>query len=166
MERELVVSMICRSNLWLKSKVMLALVRVLNHARPYSTLKRKSRPFLDLSPVLFMFFRSRIDASHLRIIGHAVYREHVRRGPCIGRMSVRITAQIVKTGDHFVLQTLVHNILAPEITHAVLDPFKIRDCDATGIRQNVRNHENSFAVEDLIGGCRGRTISPFGKDLT
>ena len=53
---------------------MLSLVPVLNHARPYSTLKRKSSPFHDLAAFLFMFFRSRIDAPHARIIGHAVYR--------------------------------------------------------------------------------------------
>lgn len=61
----------------------MTLVRVLNHARPYSTLKRKSSPFHDLAPILFMFFRSRIDAPHACIIGHAVYGQHVRRGPCI-----------------------------------------------------------------------------------
>ena len=82
---------------------MLSLVRVLNHARPYSTLKRKSSPFHDLAPILFMFFRSRIDTAHPRIIGHTVYREHVCRGPCIDRMSIGITAQIVEAGDHLVL---------------------------------------------------------------
>ena len=92
MERELAVSMISSLKPMAKSQTILALVRVLNHARPYSTLKRKSRPFLDLQAVLFMFFRSRVDASHLRIIGHTVYREHVRSGPRIGRMSVGITA--------------------------------------------------------------------------
>lgn len=86
-----------------KSKKMLSLVRVLNHARPYSTLERKSSPFHDLAPLLFMFFRSRIDATHTRIIGHSVYGQHVGRGPGVHRMSVCVTTQIIETGHHFVL---------------------------------------------------------------
>ena len=81
----------------------MAVVRVLNHARPYSTLKRKSSPFHDLAPILFMFFRSRIDATHAGIIGHTVYRQHVRRGPGIDLVSLGITTQIVEARDHLVL---------------------------------------------------------------
>src|SRR5687767_14883287 len=101
-----------------------------------------------------MFFRSRIDASHLRIIGHTVYREHVSGGPCVGGMSVGITTQVVETCDHLVLQSLVHNILSPEITHAVLDPLKIRNRYPAGVGQNVWNNEDSLIVKDLVSGCR------------
>ena len=113
-----------------------------------------------------MFFRSRVDASHLRVIGHAVYREHVCRGPSIGRMSVCITAQIVEAGDHLVLQTFVHDVLAPEVSHAVLDPLKIGDSHPARIRQNVRDHENSLLVEDFVGGRGCRTIRAFREHFT
>src|SRR5262245_15326912 len=101
------------------------LVRVLNHARPYSTLKWKSSPFHDLAPILFMFFRSRIEATHACIIGHTVYSEHVRRGPSINRMSISETTQIIEAGHHLVLQSFIHDVFTPEVSHAVLDPFKI-----------------------------------------
>ena len=59
----------------------LRLVPDLNHARPYSTFRWKSSTFHDLAPILFMFFQSRIDATHPCIIGHTVYRKHVRSSP-------------------------------------------------------------------------------------
>ena len=97
-----------------------------------------------------MFFPSRIDASHPRVVGHSVYRQHVSRGPGVDRVGVRITAQIVETGDHRFLQPLVNYILAPEIAHSVLHPFKIGNCYAAGVRQNVGNHKNSLLMQDLV----------------
>jgi len=44
-------------------------------------LKMEIKPFSLFSGIPIMFFRSRVDASHARVIGHAVYRQHVRRGP-------------------------------------------------------------------------------------
>ena len=112
-----------------------------------------------------MFFRSRIDASHARVIGHSVYRQHVRRGPRIDGVRVGITTQIVEARDHLVLQSLVDHILPPEIAHAVLDPLKIRDRHPAGVRQNVRNDENSLLVQDLVRGRRRRPIRPFRQHL-
>ena len=66
-------------------------------------LKTEIKPFSLLSGILIMFFRSRVDTSHARIIGHAVYRQHVRRGPCVDAVSVGKTTQIVEAGDHLVL---------------------------------------------------------------
>ena len=37
-------------------------------------LKTEIKPFSLLSGAEIMFFRSRVDASHARVIGHAVYR--------------------------------------------------------------------------------------------
>ena len=72
-----------------------------------------------------MFFRSRVDASHARVIGHTVYRQHVRRGPGIDVVRIGITTQIVEAGDHLVLESFVDDILWPEIPHAVLYPLEI-----------------------------------------
>lgn len=66
-------------------------------------LKFEIKPFSLLSALVFMFFRSRIDAPHARIVGHPVYRQHVCCGPRIDRMSIGVTAQIVEAGDHLVL---------------------------------------------------------------
>src|SRR5262249_49628742 len=89
-------------------------------------LTAEIKTFSRLSAVVFMFFRSRIDASHARIIGHAVYRQHVRCGACIDRMCIRITAKIVEAGYHLVLESFIDYVLAPEIAHAVLNPLKVR----------------------------------------
>jgi hypothetical protein len=72
-----------------------------------------------------MFFPSRIDASHARVIGHTVYRQHVRRGPGVDMVRIGITTQIIEARDHFVLEPFVHDILTPEVTHAILDPLEI-----------------------------------------
>ena len=37
-------------------------------------LKTEIKPFSLFSAGVFMFFRSRVEASHTRVIGHAVYR--------------------------------------------------------------------------------------------
>ena len=66
-------------------------------------LKSEIKPFSLLSGFAFMFFPSRIDASHACVIGHAVYRQHVRRGPRIDRVHVGITTQIIEARDHLVL---------------------------------------------------------------
>src|ERR1044071_3673201 len=88
-------------------------------------LKTEIKPFSLLSGFLNMFFRSRIDASHARVIGHTVYRQHVRRGPRIDLVSLGITTQIVEARDHLVLESFVDHILPPEIPHSVLDPLEI-----------------------------------------
>src|SRR6185369_9263893 len=88
-------------------------------------LKMEIKPFSRLSGVLNMFFRSRVDTSHARVIGHTVYRQHVRRGPRVDVVCVGITTQIVEAGDHLVLQSFVDHVLAPEVSHSILDPFKI-----------------------------------------
>lgn len=59
-------------------------------------LNMKINPFSLLWRLLYMFFRSRVDASHARVIGHAVYRQHVGRGPCINVVRIGITTQIVE----------------------------------------------------------------------
>src|SRR5215510_4041887 len=88
-------------------------------------LKMEIKPFSLFSGILIMFFRSRVDASHARVIGHTVYRQHVRRGPRIDLVSFGITTQIVEARDHLVLQSFVDDILPPEIPHPVLDPLEI-----------------------------------------
>src|SRR5215213_1171382 len=122
-------------------------------------LKLEIKPFSLLSTLLFMFFRSRIDASHTGVIGHTVYRQHVRRGPGINRMGVGITAQIVEAGDHLVLESFVHHILGPEVSHAVLDPLKVRHGHAAGIRQNIGNHKHALLMKYLV---RSRSRGPIG----
>src|ERR1044071_6100752 len=66
-------------------------------------LKSEIKPFSRLSGAEIMFFRSRVDASHARVIGHTVYRQHVRRGPGIDVVCIGETTQIVEARDHLLL---------------------------------------------------------------
>ena len=112
-----------------------------------------------------MFFRSRVDATHARIIGHTVYRQHVCCGPCVHGVSVCITTQIVETRDHFVLQSLVNYVLSPEVAHTVLNPLKIRNRHTAGVGQNVGNYKDALLMEDFVSRRGRRTIGPFGEHL-
>src|SRR5712691_1215877 len=113
-----------------------------------------------------MFFPSRIDTPHSRIIGHAVYGQHVGRRPGVDCMCVRITAKIVEARNHRFLKALVDDVLAPEIAHPVLYPFKIRDRYSSSIGQNVRDDEDSLLMQHLIRSGGGWTIRTLSKNLT
>src|ERR1043166_120854 len=128
-------------------------------------LKFEIKPFSLLSALVFMFFRSRIDASHGCVIGHAVYRSHVRRGPGIDRVLVGISAQIIEARDHLVFESFVHYILRPEIPHAVLHPLEVRHRHATCVRQNIGHNEDAFFVKYFIRAGRRRSISSLRQHL-
>ena len=72
-----------------------------------------------------MFFPSRIDASHACVVRDSVDRQHIRSGASIDRMRVSVPAQIIKARHHCVLKSFVYDILAPEISHPVLNPFEV-----------------------------------------
>ena len=108
------------------------------------------KPFSLFSGFLIMFFRSRVDASHARVIGHTVYRQHVRRGPRIDRVCVGITTQIIEARDHLVLESFVHYILRPEVPHAVLNPLEVRHGHTTRVGEDVWDHEDAFLVKYFI----------------
>ncbi len=112
-----------------------------------------------------MFFPSRIDAAHARVIGHSVYREHVCGGSRVHRVGVRISTKIIETGHHRVLKSLIDYIFAPKVAHSVLDPLEIRDGDPSGVCQNVGNYKDSLAVKNLISRGRGWPIGAFGQDF-
>src|SRR5258708_31796372 len=112
-----------------------------------------------------MFFPSRVEPSHARVVGHSVYRQHVSRSPSIHRMRVSVAAKIVETGDHTVLQTLIDDILTPEITHTVLDPFKIGNSNAPSVSENIRNNKNALLMQYFVRRGSGWSICSFGKYL-
>src|ERR1043166_3831925 len=122
----------------------------------------ESKAFSRLRAHLFMFFqsrRSRIYATHARVIGHPVDCQHVGCRPGVDRVRVGVPAQIIETCNHGVLESLVHHIFPPKIPHSVLHPLKIGDRDPTGVRQDVRNYEDAFLIENFVGG--GVTVSYF-----
>src|SRR6266567_5475846 len=112
-----------------------------------------------------MFFPSRIYAPHAGVIGHTVYRQHVRSGAGVDRVRISISTKIIEASDHCVLKPLVHNILAPEVAHAILNPLKVRDRYAASVGQYVWDYKNSLLVQDLIRGRCCWPIGTFGKDF-
>jgi len=44
----------------------------------------------------------------------------------------------------------------PEVPLPVLNPFNIGNTDAAGVCQNIRNYDDSFFAEDLVGFERRR----------
>src|SRR5438270_13468082 len=90
------------------------LPRILISARPYSRFQRKSRLFHNLAEKTSMFFSSRINAAHSRVIGHAVNRQHVSSRSSVNRMGICVPAKVIETCDHRVVQPLVYHIFAPE----------------------------------------------------
>src|SRR5688572_23788672 len=104
---------------------------------------------------------SRVDAPHAGVVGHAIDGQHVGCGPSIDLVLVSITTQIIETCDHCVLQPLVDDVLAPEVAHPVLNPLKIRDCNAAGVGQDVWDNENTILMQYFVCPCRCWPIGPF-----
>src|SRR6185436_11615935 len=109
---------------------------------------------------------SRIYPSHARVVGHPVYSQHVGRGASVNRMRIGITAKIIKAGNHCFLKSLIDYVFPPKVSHPVLNPFKVRDSDASGVRENVRDHEDPLLMQYLIRRSRGGPIRSFREDLT
>ena len=106
---------------------------------------------------------SRVDAPHAGVIRHSIDGQHVGRGPRVDVVCSRITTQIIETCDHSILQPLVDDIFAPEVAHPVLNPFKIRNCDTTGVRQDVGYNENTILMQHFICSGGGWPIGPFSE---
>src|SRR5437016_14189264 len=134
-----------------------------NTGRSLPFPKLEIKTFSRLKASFYLFFPSRVNPSHPRIVSNAVDCQHVGRRSRIDGMRVSIATEVIKAGHHRVLQSLIDDVFPPEITHTVLHPLEVRYGDASRIRENIRNYEYAFFIENLIGVCRSRTISSFGQ---
>src|SRR5438128_2715398 len=98
-----------------------------------------------------MFFQSRVNSTHPGVICNAVDGQHVSRRAGINRVRVGIAAKVVEAGHHRILKPFVHNVFAPEVAHAILDPFEIRDRYAAGVREDIRDYKDSLLIKDFVG---------------
>jgi hypothetical protein len=112
-----------------------------------------------------MFFPSRINPAHPGIVGDAVDSQHVGCRPGVHGMRVGITAEVVKAGYHRILESFVDDGFSPKITHSILHPFEVRNCHAAGIRQNVGDYEDTFLVQNLVGGSGRWAIRSFSQNF-
>src|SRR5712664_1132477 len=95
---------------------------------------------------------------------YAVNRKHICGDSVVNPMSFRVKHNFLKAVFNYLLQPLVDFPFSPEISLAVLDPFKIAHRHAAGIGENVRDDEYTFAVDDLVGHRRARTVCAFAKN--
>ena len=63
------------------------------------------------------------------------------------------------------LKLLVYNRFLPEVSLAVLHPFKVRGGYATSVAQNIRDHEHPFVSKNFICSSRSRAVRAFRKNL-
>ena len=72
---------------------------------------------------------------------------------------------VIERLAHDQFQFLVHFGVEPVSTGQILGPLKIADRDSARIGQNIRDYEDPFTGENLVGMRRRRPIGPFGHNF-
>ena len=73
--------------------------------------------------------------------------------------------RLVERFHHFGLHPFVDLINRPVVATDVLDPLEVRNCNATGVAQEVGNDLDSTLAQNLVGFRRGWTIGGLGDDF-
>src|SRR5947209_734055 len=92
-------------------------------------------------------------------IRHSVQRQHISRRSIIYAVLSSISGNISEAGYHDLLEAFINQIFIPEVSLPILHPFEVRNGDAAGVRQNVRNDKDLFLSQDRVRGARGGAIS-------
>src|SRR5437588_12247984 len=80
-------------------------------------------------------------------------------------MSFGVASDIIEGSVHNVLKLLFYNRFLPEVSLAVLHPFKVRGGYATSVAQNIWDHEHPFVSKNFICSSRSRAVRAFRKNL-
>jgi len=64
---------------------------------------------------------------------------------------------------HHPFKSFVYQLQCPEISHPVLNPFKIGNSYTPRICKNIRNNQNSLILKNRIRFGGGWTVSAFGN---
>src|ERR1019366_6826844 len=108
--------------------------------------------------------RLRVDTTLFDGEGHTINGEHVGGDAVVHVVSLNIAHYIVKAVAEDGLQLLVDDGFLPEVSLAVLHPFKITSCNAASISQDVGHNEDALFGEDFIGHCGGGTVCTLDDD--
>src|SRR5687767_15223045 len=92
----------------------------------------------------------RVDAAKPVDVGYPADGKHVRGGAEIHPMLARKLEHVLEAATHDCFQPVVDELLGPEVSTAILNPLEIGNGHTACIRENVRNHEHTFFVEDGI----------------
>src|SRR5215470_16104784 len=70
----------------------------------------------------------------------------------------------VEGSGHDLLQAQIHFVGVPHQAFLVLHPFEVADRHAAGVGQNVRQHGDAAAGENLVGVRGGGAVGGFRDD--
>src|SRR6266849_4176805 len=105
-----------------------------------------------------------IYASYRCRVGHALNRQGVRGGAHVNPLVHRSVQDLVERARDHMVQLRVDLLLLPEESLEVLHPLEVRHDHATGVREDVRNHEDPTLVKDGVRvGCYG-SVRAFGDE--
>ena len=77
---------------------------------------------------------------------------------------LRVVSTSLEGARDDLVQPRVHLVLLPEVLLQALHPLEVRDDDAAGVREHVREDEDAALLEDLVGGRRGRAVRALADD--
>src|SRR5215472_2446797 len=106
-----------------------------------------------------------VDASLPDGVGDAADRQHVCGNPVVHAMRFGEVNYIFERLAQDELQLLVDCGFFPEVTLPVLHPLEVRSGYATGVGENVRNHEHLLIRQNLVGRSGGGTVRAFTNNL-
>src|ERR1700730_1843196 len=136
------------------------------YACSYSLRKRKFFPRSKLmadwnkpQPEGFLWKESANECG----VRHAADGEDIRAGAHVRAMLPRRLVHFVKRAPHHYLELGVHFAFRPEETLQVLYPFEVTHRDASGIRQNIRNHHDALARQNFVRVRGGRAVGSFSN---
>jgi hypothetical protein len=109
---------------------------------------------------------SGVDAALLGGVGYAVDGQHIGCDAVIDVVSAGVGDYVVKALGHDVVEAMVDLGFGPEVAHAVLNPFEVARCDAACVGEDVRDDEDAFVAENLVGNGGGGTVGALAKDFT
>src|SRR6476620_7237098 len=142
----------------LRSKPLMILIALSESMLLLQRARRASRPGPQRAPL-------RVATTQLDGVSYPRNSQHICGDAVVDAVRVREMHHVFKGLAQDELKLLIHGGLFPEISLAVLHPFKIGRGDAAGVGKNVWNHENFFVGKDFICCGRGRTVGAFADNL-
>src|SRR5207244_11494117 len=86
-----------------------------NTGRSLPFPKLEIKTFSRLKASFYLFFPSRVNPSHPRIVGNAVDCQHVGGRPRIDGMSIGIATEVIEACHQHVMRLFIQHVVPPEI---------------------------------------------------
>src|SRR5262249_28895306 len=106
-----------------------------------------------------------VNSAQLDGVGNAADGEHVGRDPVVDAVRFREANHSFEGFAQDELQLFVDGRFLPEVSLAILDPFKVGGSDAARVGKDVRDDEDFLVGQDFIGGGGGGAVGTFTDDF-